>query len=615
MSKKFASTLVVILTILVFLNSCDFDSASFKRGKALSYAAMQDSVQKFLDNYNKEFQKLLIVSAEAEWKLNTKIVEGDTITAKQADDAKKAMAAFTGSKFNIERAKEYLTYHSGLTSVQKRQLEVILFMAGSNPETAKAIVQQRIEAETQQTKNLFGFQFKINGKVVSTNDIDKILNESTNLKERQQAWEASKEVGVTLRDGLSNLQYLRNSSVQGLGYPDFFAYQASEYGMTSKEIMSVCQDMISSLWPLYREMHTWARYELAAKYNQDVPEYIPAHWLPNRWGQDWSALLDVKGINFNDVLKEKGAEWIVKKGEDYYVSLGFPKLPQTFYDKSSLYPVPEGANYKKNNHASAWHMDNASDVRSLMSIVPNTEWWETTLHELGHIYYYVSYSNKDVPIILRGGANRAYHEAMGTLMGLASMQKPFLSELGLVDKNVKVDEVQALFKEALNYVTVIPWGAGVMTGFEHELYANRLSKEQYNSKWWELVKKYQGIVPPTERGSQYCDAASKTHINDDPAQYYDYAMSNVLLFQFHEHIAKKILKQDPHSTNYWGNKEVGKFLQNIMYPGASVDWRAHLKANIGEDFSAKAMVNYFEPLLKHLKKVNAGRKYTLPEKI
>ena len=37
------------------------------------------------------------------------------------------------------------------------------------------------------------------------------------------------------------------------------------------------------------------------------------------------------------------------------------------------------------------------------------------------------------------------------------------------------------------------------------------------------------------------------------------------------------LHQDPHATNYWGNKEVGYFLKKIMTPGASVDWREHLQ--------------------------------------
>ncbi|MCX6146474.1 MAG: M2 family metallopeptidase, partial [Candidatus Kapabacteria bacterium] len=292
---------------------------------------------------------------------------------------------------------------------------------------------------------------------------------------------------------------------------------------------------------------------------------------------------------------------------------GFDPLPQTFWQKSNLYPVPKGSDYKKNNHASAWHFDNDKDVRSLMSIEPNTEWWETSLHELGHIYYYMTYSNSNVPLILRGGANRGYHEAMGTMIGLASMQLPFLKNLKLVPEDVKADEIQSLMKEALNYVTIIPWGAGVMTDFEWELYSNNLPKNQYNAKWWELVKKYQGIVPPTIRGEEYCDAATKTHINDDAAQYYDYSISTVLLFQFHDFIAKNILKQEVHNTNYFGSKETGDFLRKIMYPGASVDWREHLKNNIGTDMSAKPMLDYFAPLMTYLKNQNKGRKYSLKE--
>ena len=127
----------------------------------------------------------------------------------------------------------------------------------------------------------------------------------------------------------------------------------------------------------------------------------------------------------------------------------------------------------------------------------------------------------------------------------------------------------------------------------------------------ELARKYQGIVPPTARGEQYLDPATKTHINDDPAQYYDYALSYVILFQLHDHIAKKILKQDPHATNYYGSKEVGQFLADIMRPGASKDWRVVLKEKTGEDLSARARVEYFQPLMAYLKQQNQGRKYTM----
>jgi peptidyl-dipeptidase A len=321
----------------------------------------------------------------------------------------------------------------------------------------------------------------------------------------------------------------------------------------------------------------------------------------------------VEGLDIDPMLKQHDAEWIMKQGEAFWMSLGFDALPQSFWEKSSLYPVAPDAGYSKNNHASAWHMDLDSDVRSLMSVEPNTEWWSTVLHELGHIYYYMSYSNPDVPLTLRTGANRGYHEAFGTMIGLASLQKPFLENLGLIEKGVVTNDTMKLMSEALDYIVHIPWGSGVMTEFEYALYAQNLPKDQYNAKWWELVKRYQGIVPPSDRGEEYCDATTKTHINDDPAQYYDYSISNVLLFQFHDYIAKNILKQDPHATNYWGSKETGDFLRKVMTPGATVDWREHLKASIGSEMSAQPMVDYFAPLMEYLKRVNTGRQHTLPE--
>jgi peptidyl-dipeptidase A len=157
----------------------------------------------------------------------------------------------------------------------------------------------------------------------------------------------------------------------------------------------------------------------------------------------------------------------------------------------------------------------------------------------------------------------------------------------------------------------MPWASGVMTHFEHDLYAKNLPENQWNKRWWELAKQYQGIVPPSKRGEEYCDAATKTHINDDAAQYYDYALSDVLLMQLHDHIATKILKQDPHNTNYYGSHAVGEFLSSILTPGESVDWRTLLKEKTGEELSARAMLNYFAPLMSWLKEQNKGRKHTI----
>jgi len=605
---------MVISKKLIFIGWMAGFLCACSPGEDKEQEATQRAAQAYLDDYSNTYQELYYQSSKAQWKLNTRIRKGDTTNKNAARRAKKALAAFTGSEENIRTVRKWLDEKSSLTPLQIKQLEKILYKAGENPQTAGEVVDKLIEANTDQVENLYGFDFKIEGKSVTPNKIDSMLKHVNDLDTRLKAWSASKEVGKELKSGLVNLQKLRNASVQALGYNDFFAYEVSDYGMTSEEMLTVCRSIIMEIWPLFRELHTWARYQLAEQYDQPVPEMLPAHWLPNRWGQEWTGILKNKATNLDNKLGQHDASWIVKEGEDFYASLGFEPLPQSFYQYSSLYPLPDTVDYKKNNHASAWHLDLDDDVRSLMSVEPNTRWWETTLHELGHIYYYISYSNPDVPIVLRKGANRAYHEAIGSLIGLASLQKPFLEERGLVDDaNMKSDSIQLMLNEALNYVVLIPWAAGVMTEFEHELYANELPAESYNKKWWALKKQYLGIVPPAPRGEKHCDAASKTHINNDPAQYYDYALSFILLFQFHDHIANKILGQDPHATNYYGSKATGAFLKELMEPGATVDWREHLKNTIGEEISAKSMVNYFDPLMQYLQMENQGREYTLPE--
>lgn len=567
----------------------------------------------FLAVYNAEYMTLGYESAEAEWQSNTRIVEGDTTNAYRTRMANEALAAFTGSEENIETARRLLSHRKGLSALTVKQLEKVLYEAANNPQTVPGVVKARIKAEALQTEALYGFDFQVDGQSVSTNDIDNILKKEADLDKRLDAWEASKKIGPTLEEGLVELRGLRNETVRALGYNDYFAYQVSDYGMTTEEMLELNDRLVRELRPLYREIHTYTRYLLAERYGKEVPDLIPAHWLPNRWGQDWSVLVEVEGLDLDGELARKEPEWLVEQSERFYVSLGFEELPETFWTKSDLYPLPDDAGYKKNNHASAWHMDLDNDVRSLMSVIPNAEWYETTHHELGHIYYYIEYTNPDVPPVLRSGANRAFHEGIGSLMGLAAMQKPFLEEIGVFPEGAETDEIQTLFREALNYVVFIPWSAGVMTQFEHALYSDVLPRDEFNSRWWDLKRRYQGIVPPAPRGEEYCDPASKTHISDDAAQYYDYALSIALLFQFHDHIARNILKQDPHATNYYGSKETGAFLSSVLTPGGSRDWRELMQETLGEDMNATAMVRYFEPLRVWLVEQNRGRTHTLPE--
>lgn len=604
--------LLALSILLLLLAACQPPPADDGRADQAD-PDLQAEVQTFLDDYTRQFQTLYYEVSKAEWASNTRIVEGDSTNKERTQAAHAALSELTGSIELVDRTRKYLDRGPALTDLQVRQLEQILYSAANSPQIAADLVTERIAAETEQTESLYGFDTQIDGRSVSANDIDDVLYTSDDPQARLEAWTASKEVGKVLKPGLENLVRLRNGTVQALGYDDYFHYQVSDYDMTVDEMMELNRRFIREVWPLYRELHTWTRHTLAERYGAEVPEMLPAHWLPNRWGQDWAAIVEVEGLDLDAVLAEQSPEWVVQQAEDFFVSLGFEKLPPVFWEKSSLYPLPEGADYKKNSHASAWHLDLETDVRSLMSVQPNARWWGTTHHELGHIYYYLSYTRPEVPVLLRGGANRAFHEGVGTLIGNASTQKPFLVAKGLVDEGAQVDEIQALLAEALDTIVFMPFSSGTMTHFEHDLYAEDLPANEYNARWWHYVKTFQGIVPPAERGEEYADAATKTHINDDAAQYYDYALSEVILQQLHRHISATLLEQDPRATNYYGRTDVGEFLRGILEVGASRDWREVMQEAVGEEISAQAMLDYFEPLQAWLVEQNEGRTHTLPE--
>ncbi len=196
---------------------------------------------------------------------------------------------------------------------------------------------------------------------------------------------------------------------------------------------------------------------------------------------------------------------------------------------------------------------------------------------------------------------------MGDLIALAASQEPYLREIGVLGANASIDQMKWLLDSALTGpITFLPFAAGTMSHFEHDFYGG-LPAEELNRRWWEHVARYQGVSPPAARPSDTCDACTKTHINDDPAQYYDYAIANVLVFQLHDHICKQILHQDPRSCNYYNSREVGEFLRAVMRPGMSRDWREVLREHTGKDLTAEPMLEYYTPLLDYLRTANAGR--------
>ncbi|MBS0633166.1 MAG: M2 family metallopeptidase [Verrucomicrobia bacterium] len=577
--------------------------APFASAADKSPSPIQERADRFLALVNSSYQALTTVSSEAQWAAATDVTPAHDAASETAG---KAYAAFNGNPAIITEAKALLAHRAELNELTWRQLDRVLLNAAEGPMTNPQLVADRIAAETRQASTLNSFEFKLHGKVVTANDIDNLLESSTDLAERRAVWEASKESGVALKAGLVKLRDLRNGVAKEMGYPDYFSLQVARYGMTADEMIALNDDFMRVLRPLYLQLHTWAKYKLAEKYHQPVPKLIPAHWINNRWSQEWDGLAD--GADLTPYFKGRTAEFVIKSAEQFYTGIGFAPLPATFWTKSDLYPVPAGDPRKKNTHASCWHINLADDIRSLQSIEPNPWWFSTAHHELGHGYYFMSYSRPDVPPLLRDGANPGFHEGFGELIALASSQAPYLKTVGILPADYKADDTAFLLSNALGGgIPFIYWSSGVMAHWEADIYAKNLPASEWNKRWWQYVREFQGVEPPSARGEEFCDAATKTHINDAPAYYHNYAFAQVFKYQLNDYIARKILHQPPQSCNYANNKAVGDFLKSIMEKGATEDWRKVLEEATGEKFSTRAMLDYYAPLMKWLEEQNKGR--------
>jgi len=579
-------------------------------------SASEKEARAFLDVVVPLLMPVETVTAQVEWTAATDVTPEHTGARAGAD---KAMAALAGSKTIIEHGRALLAKEKELDPVTARQLRKLMLAAAEAPGTIPEVVAKRVDAEAHQAAIQDGYTFCLQPKPggagclrpATANDIDNTLLKSRDLNERLKVWNASKEIGRPLKPGLDELQKLRNQVAREMGYSSFFGLQVADYGMTVAEMMALLDQTLQTTRPLFEQLHCFAKYTLAKRFGRPVPAAIPAHWLGNRWGQKWPGL--VEQANLDRYFRGAKPETIVKSAESFYTSLGFPPLSDGFWQKSDLFPVPAAGARKKNAHASAWHIDHDQDVRSLMSVEPDEQWFGTAHHELGHIYYFLAYSRPEVPMVLREGANRAFHEAVGELARLASEETPYLHQIGVLPASVNPDPKDWLLQSALDSIVFIPFSAGTMSHFEHDLYEDELPASEWQSRWWQYATHFQGIAPPNARPEDGCDACTKTHINDDPAQYYDYTLASLIKFQLHDHICTQILKQDVRSCNYAGQRAVGDFLRGILSLGATRDWRAVIKEATGEEISPRAMMAFYQPLVEALAKDNAGRTCTLGE--
>jgi peptidyl-dipeptidase A len=448
---------------------------------------------------------------------------------------------------------------------------------------------------------------------------EQIIDKSRNPKDLLMAWNGWHEVGKPMKPMYMRMVEIGNQGSRDLGYSGLDDLWFSKYDMPADDFLKETDSVWEEVKPLYDALHCHVRSQLNKHYGDEVVSLngpLPVHLMGNMWGQSWSNIYDLvypeasqtKSVDVTQIIQERNINEteMVKYAEDFFLSIGFEPLPDTFWERS-LFVKPQDRSVVC--HASAWNLDSANnDLRIKMCIEKNEEDFITIHHELGHIFYYQAYNH--LPTLFQGGANDGFHEAFGDLLTL-SITPDYLKQIGFITadeaEQAKNDSIGLLMKQALEGVVVIPWAlmldkwrAGVFTG--------DISDTELNEAWWNMREAYQGIAPPSYRSEEYFDPGAKYHIPGN-TPYTRYYLARIMQYQFHESLCNDIgFTGSLHECSIYGDKLAGEKIISTMAMGQSAPWQDAFEKLTGtRKISGKSVMNYYKPLKEWLDFQNKNR--------
>jgi peptidyl-dipeptidase A len=447
-------------------------------------------------------------------------------------------------------------------------------------------------------------------------DLGETIATSRNYEDLTEAWTGWHTISKPMRPKYQRFVELANEGAKELGFEDLGVLWRSRYDLPAKDFEKEAARLYSQVEPLYKDLHCYARNRLQKRYGKDkVPDGkpIPAHLLGNMWAQQWNRVYDdllkpypAASIESADRMLQKD-KWdavrMTRSAENFYTSIGFPALPQSFWERSML---TRPRDREVVCHASAWDMDNKDDVRIKMCIKPIEEDLFTVYHELGHVYYYIWY--KDQPILFQDGAHDGFHEAIGDAINL-SVTPAYLRKIGLVGDVTPSKEaiINQQMKMALDKIAFLPFGK-LIDEWRWGVFDGRIKPADYNKAWWELREKYQGVSAPVARTEEDFDPGAKYHIPGN-TPYTRYFLSFILQFQFHKALCDAAGYPGPlNECSIFGSTEAGKKYGAMLAQGASQPWQETMQELTGtREMDASAIIDYFKPLEGWLKEQNKGK--------
>lgn len=579
--------------------------------------------REFLGSAERDIVEVFRVGARAAW-INANFVTVDT-------NSLVADASAEGSKLSTRLSNEAKRFNDvDLPDDMRRKVDMLKrgsnFPApnreGAADELAKIMAgldgtyatgKFEIDTSNPMITQLLG---NVEGDTINLGQATRLMANVRDPELLQEIWEGWRTISPAMKDDYTRMVELINEGANELGYPDAGALWRAGYDMDADDFATEVDRLWGQVNPLYEQLHCYVRGELNETYGSDVvplDQPIRADLLGNMWAQQWGNVYELAepadaepGVDTTALLEGNGydAMKMVETAENFFTSMGFQELPDTFWERS-LITKPEDRDVQC--HASAWNLDDMEDVRIKMCTEVTGDDFQTVHHELGHNFYQRAY--KDQPVFYKDGANDGFHEAIGDMIGL-SITPEYLVEIGLLDKNDVPGEnadIALLMKTAMDKVAFLPFGL-LVDKWRWQVFDGTLSPDEYNDGWWALRTEYQGIQAPSDRPADAFDPGAKYHIPGN-TPYMRYFLAHILQFQFHKAACDQAGFEGPlHRCSVYGNEEVGKRFNAMMEMGSSKPWPDALEAFTGtRDMDGSAILEYYAPLMSYLETQNEGR--------
>ncbi|MGE0405478.1 MAG: M2 family metallopeptidase [Candidatus Korobacteraceae bacterium] len=627
MASNVLARLRVLATVLfstVIAVAAVAQSAPARGGSAASAAGGAPTVEEarqFMDQVNQTLQRLSTMSGHAQWIQSTYIIEDSEIVA--ADYNEKFIAETT--RF-IEEAQRFKNLQMPPELARQfKLLELALTMpAPQNPKEREELTQIASRLEGAYGRGKYCPKTgPYEGKCLGQSEMEQAFAVTRDADVLKDLWVGWRTISPQLRQPYSRLVELSNKGAQEIGFRNTSDLWRSNYDMSPEEFTREIHRLWAQVRPLYESLHGYVRRKLVEKYGPQAVTsdgMIRADLLGNIWGQQWGNVYDLvappeRGASYDltKLLQAKnlGPKDMVKYGENFFLSLGFKPLPETFWERS-LFTKPQDRDVVC--HASAWNVDNEEDLRLKMCIQIRDEDFVTIHHELGHNFYQRAYNKQ--PLLFRGGANDGFHEAIGDAIAL-SMTPDYLNKVGLlamVPQPSREQEIGLLLREGLDKIAFLPFGM-MIDEWRWRVFSGEVTPANYNQAWWDMRHRYQGITAPVPRSEKDFDPGAKYHVPGN-VPYVRYFLAHLLQFQFYRAMCREAgFTGQLNRCSFYGSKEAGAKLNAMLEMGQSRPWPDALQALTGErQIDGNALMEYFAPLKQWLDEQNRGQKlgWTVP---